>query len=154
MARVLIVGCGCRGRVLAAALRAEGHAVRGTTRDPARAAAIDSAGVEAAVADPDLLATLMPLLEGTAVVCWLMGQVEEPALHGPRLESFLELLVDSPVRGLVYETGAADRTRALAALDHARSTWRMPLELLEADPAGLEGWAAAGVVAVGAVLAG
>ena len=37
VARVLIVGCGCRGQALARELRAAGHAVRGTTRDPARA---------------------------------------------------------------------------------------------------------------------
>ena len=32
LARVLIVGCGCRGRALAAELVAGGHAVRATTR--------------------------------------------------------------------------------------------------------------------------
>ena len=36
LARVLIVGCGCRGRELAAALMAEGHAVRGTLARPGR----------------------------------------------------------------------------------------------------------------------
>ena len=46
MARVLIVGCGCRGRALAADLRGAGHAVRGTTRDPGRTAAIAAAGAE------------------------------------------------------------------------------------------------------------
>ena len=33
---MLIVGCGCRGRALAADLIAAGQAVRGTTRDPGR----------------------------------------------------------------------------------------------------------------------
>ena len=37
MARVLIVGCGGRGRALARELVAAGHTVRGTTRDPAHA---------------------------------------------------------------------------------------------------------------------
>jgi Trk K+ transport system NAD-binding subunit len=68
MARVLIVGCGCRGRALARVLAADGHAVRGTTRDPARSADIASSGAEATVADPDRLATLMPAIEGVTVV--------------------------------------------------------------------------------------
>ena len=58
MARVLIVGCGCRGRALAEDLRAAGHAVRGTTRDPARAAAIAAAGAEPYVGDPDRIGSL------------------------------------------------------------------------------------------------
>jgi Trk K+ transport system NAD-binding subunit len=62
VARVLIVGCGCRGRVLARDLRAAGHAVRGTTRDAARTAAIAEAGVEPYVGDPDRIATLMEAL--------------------------------------------------------------------------------------------
>jgi len=73
MARVLVVGCGCRGRSLAAALRADGHAVRGTTRSAGRLAAIEAAGIEAVVADPDRLGTIMGQLAGVSVVCWLMG---------------------------------------------------------------------------------
>jgi Trk K+ transport system NAD-binding subunit len=42
LARVLIVGCGCRGVVLARSLLADGHAVRGTTRRPERAAVIET----------------------------------------------------------------------------------------------------------------
>ncbi len=55
MARVLIVGCGCRGRELAGALLAAGHQVRGTSRDPAALRALAAAGVEGVVADPDRL---------------------------------------------------------------------------------------------------
>ena len=65
MARVLIVGCGCRGRALAAALVDEGHAVRGTTRARGVGSpAIEAAGAEAVLADPDRLATLLPHLPG------------------------------------------------------------------------------------------
>src|SRR6185436_19327065 len=73
VARVLIVGCGCRGRALATDLLAAGHAVRGTTREPLRVAAIAAAGVEPYVGDPDRIATLMQGLAGVTIVCWLMG---------------------------------------------------------------------------------
>ena len=43
MARVLIVGCGCRGQALAAALLEDGHAVRGTTRSAEWLAAMRAA---------------------------------------------------------------------------------------------------------------
>ena len=108
MARVLIVGCGCRGRALARDLVADGHAVRGTTRDPARAAAIAAAGAEPYVGDPDRVATLMEALAGVTVVCWLMGTASgDPArvaaLHDGRLRMLWEKLVDTPVRGVVHE---------------------------------------------------
>ena len=103
MARVLIVGCGCRGSALARRLAADGYAVRGTTRDPARTAAIEAAGAEAVVADPDRLATLVPRLAGVSAICWLLGSAEgAPELHGARLRTLLERLVDTPVRGVVY----------------------------------------------------
>src|SRR5215207_8609121 len=59
LARVLIIGCGGRGQTLARELADAGHAVRGTTRDPARAGAIAAAGAEPCVGDPDRIATLM-----------------------------------------------------------------------------------------------
>ena len=135
MARVLIVGCGCRGRELAAALAGQGHAVRGTTRDAARARDIEAAGVEAVVADPDRLATLVPHLEGVTAACWLLGSVDEETLHGPRLETFLEHLVDTPVRGVVYETSARHPAGAEIAR-RARSRYRMPVEIVEPDGGG------------------
>src|SRR5438067_2414912 len=117
MARALIVGCGCRGQALTRALIAEGHVVRGTTRDP------------------DRLATMMGAIEGTSVVCWLMGtagpgQAAEQ-LHGPRLDSMLEHIVDTPVRGLVYETGGQARPEGVAAARRATTTYGMPVEILE-----------------------
>src|SRR5215207_2644059 len=108
MARVLIVGCGCRGQALARDLRAAGHAVRGTTRDPARMPAIEAAGAEPYIGDPDRIGTLMEALAGVTIVCWLMGAASgEPgqvaALHGGRLRMLFEKLVDTPVRGVVHE---------------------------------------------------
>src|SRR5262245_63074376 len=86
MARVLIVGCGCRGQALARSLTAEGHAVRGTTRDPDRLAAIEATGAEAVLGDPDRIGTLLYAFDGVTIVCWLMGDVADTALHTTRLE--------------------------------------------------------------------
>ena len=159
MARVLVVGCGCRGRSLAAALRADGHAARGTTRSADRLAAIEASGVEGVVADPDRLGTIMGQLAGVTVVCWLMGTVTgAPELHGPRLETLLERLVDTPVRGIVYEAAGTVEPALLAAgaaaVRAAAQRWRMPAEVVEADPADHEGWLAAMRAAVGRLLAG
>lgn len=161
MARVLIVGCGCRGQALARDLRAAGHAVRGTTRDPARTAAIAAAGAEPYVGDPDRVATLMEALGGVTVVCWLMGTATgDPervaALHDGRLRMLWEKLVDTPVRGVVHEAAGPlppemlARGRAVAEVAHA--TWRIPLVVLEADPARHDAWRAAAGAAVAALL--
>jgi 6-phosphogluconate dehydrogenase (decarboxylating) len=153
VARVLIVGCGCRGQALARRLIGEGHAVRGTTRDPGRMADIEAAGAEPVTADPDRLATLMSAIEGTTVVCWLMGTAEDgDELHGARLASMLEHIVDTHVRGLVYETGAVDRAEGTAAARRAASTYSMPVEILDADPADHDEWTAAALAAVNRVL--
>jgi nucleoside-diphosphate-sugar epimerase len=150
MARVLIVGCGCRGRALAAALLAEGHAVRGTTRAAARLAAIESAGAEAVIADPDRLGTIMAQLAGVSALCWLMGSADGPTaaeLHGPRLRTLLERLVDTPVRGLVYEAAGSVEGPLLdagaAAVREASRTWSMPAQVVTADPSGHDPWLAA-----------
>ena len=134
MARVLIVGCGCRGQALARALAGEGHAVRGTSRDPARLPSIEAAGAEAAQADPDRLATLMRAIEGVSVVCWLMGTARDAdQLHAARLESMLEHIVDTPVRGFVYETGGVERAAGVSAARRAAATFAMPVEILDAS---------------------
>jgi uncharacterized protein YbjT (DUF2867 family) len=134
VARVLIVPCGCRGQELARELVGAGHAVRGTTRDGARANAIAATGAEPYVGDPDRIGTLMDALAGVTVVCWLFGGVPDADLHGPRLRMLFEKLVDTPVRGVVYE----------AALDgppiarDAAERWHIPVEIVapgEARPA-------------------
>jgi hypothetical protein len=159
MARVLIVGCGCRGQVLAGELRAAGHAVRGTTRDAGRFPAIEAAGAEPYLGDPDRIATLMEALTGVTIVCWLMGTAESaPELHDGRLRMLWETLVDTPVRGVVYEAaGPLDpevyaRGRSVAAAGHA--TWMIPLRVLDADPADHPAWRAGAVGAVSSLLAG
>jgi nucleoside-diphosphate-sugar epimerase len=159
VARVLIVGCGCRGRALAEAVRADGHAVRGTTRDPARLAEIEAAGAEAVVADPDRLGTIMVQLAGVTAICWLLGSAAGEGtadLHGPRLETLLERLVDTPVRGIVYEAAGTVEPRLLAdgtaAVRAAAGRWRMPAEVVDADPGDHAGWLAAMRAAVARLL--
>ena len=150
MARVLIVGCGCRGRALARELRAEGHAVRGTTRDPASAAEIEATGAEAYVGDPDRLGTLLPALDGVTIVCWLLrGATGDSAadLHGTRLERLFEEIVDTPVRGVVYETGGGEAI----ALD-AQQRWHIPVALLDTDPSDHDAWLAGARAAVSGLL--
>ncbi|MDQ3720154.1 MAG: hypothetical protein M3350_05145 [Actinomycetota bacterium] len=162
MARVLIVGCGCRGRRLARDLIADGRSVRGTTRDPAALGVIQAAGAEAEVADPDHLGTLLALLQGVSAVCWLMGSASGPAhavaaLHGPRLRSLQQKLVDSPARGLVYEAAGTVEpellTAGVATVRELGETFRMPVGVVEEDPAELDAWSAAMRAAVTAVLA-
>ena len=149
MARALIGGCGCRGRTLSAELRGAGWQVRGTTRDPAKVGELSAAGVEAVVADPDRLATLLDEIADVTVVFWLMGTAGgEPgavaALHGARLERLMEELVDSPVRGVVYEAaGSVPRERldgGAAIVNAAAERWRIPVTVVDADPADAGRW--------------
>jgi nucleoside-diphosphate-sugar epimerase len=159
VARALIVGCGCRGRELGSELRARGWPVRGTTRGPALAE-IERAGLEPAVADPDRPGTVLELCADAAVVVWLLGSARgEPqllsAIHGPRLERLLERLVESPVRGFVYESmGSAPRQdlgEGRAIVESAARTWRIPAAFLDRDRS-RPGWATAAADAVEGVL--
>src|SRR4051812_39105256 len=149
MARILIVGCGGRGQTLAGGLVADGHAVRGTTRDPRRLADIEAAGAEPYLGDPDRIMTLMDALTATTIVCWLMGSAagdEERvrALHGGRLRMLCEKVVDTPVRGLLYEAGGsvpfAWRQEGEMIVRGARATWNIPLQVLGTDPADCAAW--------------
>jgi uncharacterized protein YbjT (DUF2867 family) len=137
VARALIVGCGCRGRLLAGALQEAGWVVRGTSRTEAGAAAIEAAGVEPAIADPDRIATVLDAIDGVSLIYWLFGTVAAPELHGPRLERLLEEIVDTPVRALVYELNAelepVAAGGAFEALRSANERWRIPFEVVAAE---------------------
>ena len=130
MARALIVGCGCRGRELGGRLLAEGWAVRGTSRRDEGLAVIEAAGIEPALADPDRPGTILDLVSDVAVLVLLLGNAEGSedelaAIHGPRLERLMEHLVETPVRGVVYEG-----TEAGAEVVQAASrTWRIPVAI-------------------------
>ena len=109
MARVLIVGCDARGVALAEELRRRGHLVRGTGRSAPELAAIEAAGAEAVLANPDRLGTLLPHLHGISAICWLAGD-------SPRLEPLVQTLVDTHARGLVCPPGpGAEAARRVAA---------------------------------------
>jgi hypothetical protein len=156
LARILIVGCGCRGRQLAKALVGEGHSARGTSRSAESLPEIQAAGAEAAVANPDRLGTLLPLLEGVSAVCWLMGTADVEPLHGPRLRSMQEKLVDSPARGLIYEGAGTARRDLLAGgaqiVREVGKTFRMPVAVVGEDPADIDAWTAGMLRGVGDVL--
>jgi uncharacterized protein YbjT (DUF2867 family) len=157
VARVLIVGCGGRGQALARELLAAGHAVRGTTRDPARTKAIAASGAEPYVGDPDRIATLMEALAGVTVVAWLMGSATGPRaeeLHAGRLRMLCEKLVDTPVRGLLYEAAGPWAEDGEMIVRAARATWNIPLQVVRADPADHEAWLREAVEAVRLLLAG
>ena len=156
MARALIVGCGCSGRELGAALQDAGWAVRGTSRTEAGAALIEEAGIEAAIADPDRIGTVLDAIEGVSLIFWLFGTVAAPELHGPRLERMLEEIVDTPVRAFVYELNAelepADAQAAFEALRSAGERWRIPFEVVAAER-GTDPWVE-GMVAAARELVG
>ena len=157
MARVLIVGCGCRGQALGGALAAAGHAVRGTTRAAERAAELEAASIEGVEADPDRLATLVPALAGVTVICWLMGSAgDSPEVNGDRLQTLMEHLVDTPVRGLVYEAaGSVDRALLERGADIVRTaseTWHIPVQVVTVAPDSREEWVGAMTAAVERVL--
>jgi uncharacterized protein YbjT (DUF2867 family) len=149
VARALIVGCGCRGRELGRALIERGWVVRGTTRGVDGTGAIEADGIEPAVADPDRIETVLDAIEGVSLIYWLLGSASGErdavgALHGPRLERLLEEIVDTPVRALVYEvTGEIESeflVGALRALQAAGERWRIPFEVVDADPADTALW--------------
>ncbi|HWC48249.1 MAG TPA: hypothetical protein VG448_05160 [Solirubrobacterales bacterium] len=131
MARALIVGCGCRGRELGEGLLAEGWAVRGTSRREEGLAAIEAAGIEAALADPERPGTILELVNDVAILVLLLGSArgseeELAAIHGPRLERLMEHLVETPVRGVLYE-GTEEGAGLVQA---AGRTWRIPVRTI------------------------
>jgi len=112
--------------------------VRGTSRHEEGLAAIEAAGIEPALADPERPATVLELVDDVAVVHWLLGSaVGSPeniaAIHGPRLERLLEHLVETPVRRFVYEAfGTVDPqilANGAALVERAAATWHIPVEI-------------------------
>jgi uncharacterized protein YbjT (DUF2867 family) len=164
VARILIVGGGCRGRRLAAELVGDGHAVRITTRTEAGRGSIEASGAECWVGTPDRLATLRAALENVTVLCWLLGSATGRAqalraLHTTRLEFFATQAIDTTVRGLIYEargnTAAAEALRDGMALVRAIAERNaIPLAFLTEDPSDADAWRAQARAAVDSLLIG
>ncbi len=162
--RALIVGGGCRGLDLARALAADGHAVRIVTRGEAGRAAIEAAGAECWIGDPDVIGTLRYALDNVTLVLWLLGTASGEAekvgpLHGSRLRMMLEKTTDTTVRGVVYEAAGTVGEEVLAAgvaeLEHAQRANEIPFALLHADPrSDRAAWLAEARAAIDALLAG
>jgi hypothetical protein len=159
----LIVAGGCRGRRLARDLVGEGHAVRITTRAEAGRAAIEATGAECWIGTPERLGTLRAALESVTIVCWLLGNVtgaEEvlSALHGSRLEFFLGQVIDTTVRGFVYEAAGTVPTDALAGGERIVRMLgernAIPVAFLRADLEDSGAWQAAARAAVDGLLGG
>ncbi len=149
MARCLIIGCGCRGQALTGRLRAAGHSVRGTTRDPARFDAIAAAGAEPHLGDPDRIATIAPAFAHVGVVVILLGSAqgdadELAALFGTRLDMLLERMLDTTARAVVYESAGPAGPALLAAGAERVRYWcersLIPYGLIETDPADHGRW--------------
>jgi hypothetical protein len=163
VARLLIVGGGCRGLQLARDAHQQGHAARVVTRAEGRRGSIEAAGAECWIGDPDRLGTLRGALEGVTIACWLLGSATGPeeqlrALHGARLRAFVGHVVDTTVRGFLYEA-AGSSVPADALVEGERivcETARensIPLVLLRADPGDVPLWLTQARAAVASMLA-
>jgi hypothetical protein len=142
----------------------QGHAVRITTRTEAGRAAIEAVGAECWIGTPERLATLRGALDAVAICCWLLGTAVGPeeelrGLHGARLEFFLTQVIDSTVRGFVYEASgtsvpadalAAGRGRVLA-LGELNA---IPTAFVTARPEPVSSWVAQAREAIETLLSG
>ena len=156
-----MVGGGCRGLDLARDLIAEGHAVRAVTRRPEARAAIEAAGAECWLGDPDVIGTLRYALDNVTVLLWLLGTARGPAdkvaaLHGSRLRMMLDKTADTTVRGVVYEAAGTVAREVLEGgveeLRRARRTNEIPYALVDVDRSDRAAWLSAGRAAIDTLL--
>lgn len=134
MARVLLTGTPQRLAPVAERLVAEGFAVRCAVAGGAPVVA----GAQSVDASPDLPGGIVMALEGVAVVCWLLGDEawSDPDLHDSKLETMLLRVVDTGVRGFVYELPSGFTAAPALALAggkqvaHANETWHIPCEAI------------------------
>ena len=124
---------------------------------------IEAAGAEALIGDPDVVATLARSLEHVSIACVLLGSAAGPpeqlaALHGTRLDMLLTRMIDSTVRGVVYEArGSVEAALLDAGAARVRERCedsRIPYALLESDPADVDAWKVVAVAAVNRALDG
>lgn len=110
MARVLIIDEGPRIPAAEAALAEAGYAVRSVT--------------------PDLAGDIVDALENVTVVAYLMGGSSDPAANDEMLETVLLKVVDTGVRGFVYERPGAEPNHHVA---HAEATWHLSVAELDGE---------------------
>jgi hypothetical protein len=86
---------------------------------------------------------VLELVADVAVVFHLLGSAAGEseavaAIHGPRLERLLEKIVDTPVRGVVYEAVGSLGPSVLDAgaelVRTASRAWRIPAEIVTTEP--------------------
>jgi hypothetical protein len=86
------------------------------------------------------------------LIFWLLGSaLGEPeviaAVHGPRLERLMEKLVETPVRGFVYEAAGRVQRRHLergaAIVREAAERWRIPVQVVAQERGDWETWSGA-----------
>ena len=159
--RILLVGGGCRGLALARELAADGHAVRVVTRSEAKRPAIEAAGAECWIGDPDVVGTLRYALENVTILVWALATARGTpqtiaALHGPRLEMMLSKTIDTTVRGVVYEAAGTVASEVLATgmaeLERIATLNEIPFAIVDADPADRARWTAAARQAIGGLI--
>lgn len=91
----------------------QGHTLRASTRSERGRAAIEAVGAECWIGTPGRLATLRGALDSVTIACWMLagahGSSEEvAALHSSRLEYFLTQVIDTTVRGVIYDAAPVD----------------------------------------------
>jgi hypothetical protein len=159
--RILLVGGGCRGLTLARELTADGHAVRIVTRGDDGREAIEAAGGECWIGDPDVVGTLRYALENVTILVWALATARGTpaavaALHGPRLEMMLSKTIDTTVRGIVYEAAGTVAEEVLAAgvaeVRRMGERNEIPYAIVDADPADREAWVAVARQAIEALI--
>ncbi|MBJ7457987.1 MAG: hypothetical protein JHD02_02235 [Thermoleophilaceae bacterium] len=126
MARVLIVDQGSRIAAAEQALSEAGYAVRSVA--------------------PRLAGDIVDQLENVTVVAYLMADADDPAANDAMLETVLLKVVDTGVRGFVYER-AGDSPNAHVA--HAQLTWHLSVAELDGDAAFAEAIVAATNASIG-----
>jgi hypothetical protein len=98
----------------------------------------------------------MDAIYGVTVVVWLLGSASAEELHAGRLRMLCEKLVDTHVRGLVYEAAGSLPDEVLAGgvevVERAAATWNNPVQVLRTDPASCEAWTRDAAAAVATLL--
>ncbi len=109
MARVLIVDEGPRVAAAEEALGAAGYALRSVS--------------------PRLAGDVVDALENVTVVAYLMGGAADPAVNDEMLETVLLKVVDTGVRGFVFEPPGETPNKHV---EHAVETWHLSVAELGA----------------------